>query len=112
MAVRKEERARTGALSRRLVAISLDKDKSLICNHFTSLKPGLAGCNNAKEILGFEVGGVPPIGFYGVKTILDPDVLERDKLACGGGDTKTEMVIASKDIEEFGFEVEIADVKK
>jgi len=72
----------------------------------------LAEPEEVEEILGFEVGGVPPIGFYGVKTIVDPKVLEKDKVACGGGDIKTEMIIKTKDIQEFGYEVQVADVKK
>ncbi|MFH1390810.1 MAG: YbaK/EbsC family protein [Candidatus Diapherotrites archaeon] len=72
----------------------------------------LAEPDEVEEITGFEVGGVPPIGFYGVKTIVDPDVLKKDKVACGGGDIKTEMIIKAKHIEEFGYEVEVADVKR
>src|SRR3989338_10932876 len=63
----------------------------------------LADKDEIQDITGYELGGVPPISIYGVKTILDKKVLVREKVACGGGNTRTEMVIATKHIQEFAF---------
>jgi prolyl-tRNA editing enzyme YbaK/EbsC (Cys-tRNA(Pro) deacylase) len=70
----------------------------------------LADKNEIQDITGYEVGGVPPISIYGVKTIIDKKVLEREKVACGGGNTRTEMIIATKHIQEFAIEPIIEDV--
>ena len=44
----------------------------------------LASPNEVKEITGFEVGGIPPVGLD-IKTVVDRKVLENDYVYGGGG---------------------------
>ena|SRR3989344_9621678 len=70
----------------------------------------LADKDEVQDITGYEIGGVPPVSIYGIKTILDKKVLTREKVACGGGSTIVEMVIATKEIEKYAFEVQVEDI--
>jgi len=53
-----------------------------IRRHFGRVR--LATPEEVKEITGFEVGGVPPVGIN-IKTIIDPKVLENEFVIGGGG---------------------------
>ncbi|MEM3921420.1 MAG: YbaK/EbsC family protein, partial [Nitrososphaerota archaeon] len=44
----------------------------------------LASTREVKEITGYEVGELPPVGIP-VKTLIDPKVLERSYVLGGGG---------------------------
>ena len=52
------------------------------------------------EITGYEVGGVPPISVYGIRTIMDKGVAEKQEIVCGGGDAQRLMRIKVREILE------------
>ncbi|RLF87528.1 hypothetical protein DRN82_07705 [Thermococci archaeon] len=58
--------------------VSLEK----VRQHFGGVR--LATPEEVREITGFEVGGVPPVGIN-IKTIVDPRVLENEFVIGGGG---------------------------
>ncbi|HZX34338.1 MAG TPA: YbaK/EbsC family protein [archaeon] len=64
------------------------------------------------EMTGFEVGGVPPVSIYGIRTIIDKSAAEKEEIVCGGGDVRHLMRIKVKEILENVEDVEVADVKK
>ncbi len=64
------------------------------------------------EITGYEVGGVPPISIYGIKTIIDRAVTKKDEVVCGGGDPQHLMRVKVKEILENVEGISIEDVKK
>jgi len=76
----------------------------------TELSLELATPNQTLEITGYNVGGVPPITIFGVKTIIDKLVMEKEIVYSGGGDDHSMLKISPKEIEEFGTEVQIKDV--
>ena len=68
-----------------------------------------------KEVLertGYEIGGVPPISIYGIKTIIDKKVLEKEDVVCGGGTPNHLMRIKVKEIMENVDDISVEDVKK
>lgn len=70
----------------------------------------LASPEQTLELTGYETGGVPPISIYGAKTIVDKKVMEKETVFAGGGDNFSILEISPKEIEEFGFEVQIKDI--
>lgn len=62
------------------------------------------------EMTGFEVGGVPPVGIYGVKTLIQKEVASSKQLWCGGGDELTLIEISGDEIVEFAHDPAIVDV--
>ncbi|MBI2598167.1 MAG: hypothetical protein HYW50_03150, partial [Candidatus Diapherotrites archaeon] len=55
-------------------------------------------------------GSVPPVSIYGVKTLVDRKVLEKEVVYAGGGDDFSVLKISPKEIVEHGFEVQIEDI--
>tara|TARA_Y100000310_G_scaffold299208_1_gene333834 strand:- start:21687 stop:22136 length:450 start_codon:yes stop_codon:yes gene_type:complete len=72
----------------------------------------LAEPEEVLRITGYEVGGVPPISIYGIKTFIDKAVVEKEEIFCGGGDPNHLMKIKTKEILENVDEISIEDVKK
>lgn len=70
----------------------------------------MATAEEVLEMTGFEVGGVPPIGIYGVKTLIQKEVADAPKIWCGGGDELTLIEISGAEIVEFADEPVIVDV--
>ena len=62
------------------------------------------------DITGYESGGVPPVSIYGVKTIIDKKVMEKETVYAGGGDEFSMLKISPKEIEEHAFEAQIKDI--
>ena len=63
-----------------------------------------------KEITGYEVGGVPPVGVP-LKTVIDPKVLENEYVIGGGGTTERLLRIKPEKIAEYQ-KAEILDVSE
>jgi len=64
------------------------------------------------EATGYAVGGVPPISIYGVKTLLDKKVIEKEEVVCGGGTQNHLMRIKVKEILDNIEDLLVEDVKK
>lgn len=72
----------------------------------------LAGQQEVYDITGYEIGGVPPISIYGVRTIMDRQVAKKEEVVCGGGDPQHLMRIKVTEILESVEEISIEDVRK
>ncbi len=72
----------------------------------------LAEPEEVSDITGYEIGGVPPVSIYGVRTILDKAVRRKDEVVCGGGDPQHLMRIKVGEILEFAEEITVEDVRK
>lgn len=84
--------------------VSLEKIKQ----HFGEVR--LATPEEVKEITGFEVGGVPPVGI-GIKTIVDPRVLENEFVIGGGGRIDKLCKLSPKKIVEYQ-KAEIIEIRE
>jgi len=72
----------------------------------------LAEPEEVLESTGYPVGGVPPISVYGVKTLVDKAVVEKEEVVCGGGTPNHLMRIKVQEIIDFGEKILIEDVKQ
>lgn len=70
----------------------------------------IASPKEVLQVTGYEVGGVPPISIFGVKTIIDPKVLKREKIVCGGGNSFHLLKIQTLEIQEFAFEPSVEEI--
>ena len=70
----------------------------------------LATPEEVKEITGFEVGGVPPVGIE-IKTIVDPRVLENEFVIGGGGRIDKLCKLSPKKIVEYQ-KAEIIEIRE
>ena len=84
--------------------VSLEKIKQ----HFGEVR--LATPEEVKEITGFEVGGVPPVGIE-IKTIVDPRVLENEFVIGGGGRIDKLCKLSPKKIVEYQ-KAEIIEIRE
>ena len=64
------------------------------------------------EITGYIVGGVPPISIYGVKTLIDKAVVQKEEVVCGGGTPNHLMRIKVQEILDTIEDLLVEDVKK
>jgi len=72
----------------------------------------IAKAKEVKEVLGYEVGAVPPIGHKDkVRTLLDIDVLRYEKVVGGGGKTNALLEINSRDVLRLN-DAELCDVSE
>jgi len=62
------------------------------------------------EMTGYDVGGVPPISIYGVKTFIDEKVMKKAKVYAGGGDDAHLLEITPAELLEFALEPVVTDV--
>ena len=62
-----------------------------------------------KELTGYEVGGVPPVGVP-LRTVVDPRVLKNDYVIGGGGAVDKLLKIRTQKIVEYQ-KAEVRDVK-
>ena len=84
--------------------VSLEKIKQ----HFGEVR--LATPEEVKEVTGFEVGGVPPVGIE-IKTIVDPRVLENEFVIGGGGRIDKLCKLSPKKIVEYQ-KAEIIEIRE
>ncbi|MFH0714283.1 MAG: YbaK/EbsC family protein [Candidatus Diapherotrites archaeon] len=85
---------------------------SKLCALLNARECRLATPEEVEEATGYEVGAVPPISVYGVPAILDSALARMEQIVCGGGTLKKLLKISPKAVQEFGFEVKIADVSE
>ncbi len=85
-----------------------DMDKIKALTGTKTLK--LATSKQVFEITGYDVGGVPPISIFGIKTICDEKVLKEKKVFSGGGDIHTLLEIAPGEIQEMVDDFVAADI--
>jgi prolyl-tRNA editing enzyme YbaK/EbsC (Cys-tRNA(Pro) deacylase) len=62
------------------------------------------------EITGFEAGGVPPISIFGVPTIIDKKVMEKQIVFAGGGDEQHLLKLSTKELFENAFEARVEEI--
>lgn len=87
---------------------SVDIDKVSKITGYYSLEP--ASDKDAVEITGYEAGIAPPISIFGTKTFVDAKVMKKEIVYAGGGDKQSILKISPKEIEEFGWEVQVEDI--
>jgi len=65
-----------------------------------------------KSLTGYEVGGVPPIGYKkAIKTFIDPKVMTFDKVYGGGGAINALLEIGPQDIKRL-TNAEVMDISE
>ena len=79
-----------------------------LASGFSGLLPATE--KESLEMTGFESGRIPPVSVYGIKTFIDKKVLEKEFVAASGGDAFHALKIPPKEIQEFGFEAETAEI--
>ncbi|MBS3062878.1 MAG: aminoacyl-tRNA deacylase [Candidatus Diapherotrites archaeon] len=72
----------------------------------------LANPKQVLEMTGYEVGGVPPISVYGVKTLVDQKLMAKEKVYAGGGDDAHLLEITPAELLEYAFEASVEDVSE
>lgn len=87
---------------------SVDIDKVSKITGYYSLE--LASDEDSLEITGYEAAIAPPISIYGTKTLVDKKVMKKEIVYTGGGDKQSMLKISPKEIEEFGWEVQVEDI--
>ncbi len=96
-----------------VLAILLGNDRvsrEKLCRTLKTDSLRTAEPNEVFEITGYEVGGVPPISVYGVKTVMDKKVKEKEFVVGGGGDIMHLLRISPKEIEENAEGILIVDI--
>lgn len=86
--------------------VSLKKLKAL----FNARDARIAEPKEVLEVTGYLTGEVPPVSIYGVPTIIDEGLKEKELCVCGGGKRNLLLKISPKDIKEFGFEARFEDI--
>ncbi len=81
-----------------------------VCKLINAESIRLASADETLEITGYEIGGVPPISIYAVKTIMDKSVVEQNEVVAGGGDRLHLIRISPKVIQENVEGIIIEDV--
>jgi len=79
---------------------------------FNSKTVRLAAPKEVEEITGYEIGAVPPISVYGVKTVIDKKLASKAQIICGGGSDQHLLCISSEELLEFGFEMREEDISE
>ena len=100
-----------------LLCFLLGKDKidlNKIKKYFNCNEVRLAKAKEVKEITGYDIGSVPPIGLkQKIKTIIDKSIMELDDdqiIYCGGGSHYHLLKISKKDLLKI-MEYEVYDIK-
>jgi prolyl-tRNA editing enzyme YbaK/EbsC (Cys-tRNA(Pro) deacylase) len=70
----------------------------------------LATPKQVLDITGYEVGGVPPISLFQMKTVCDSKVMKQEKVFCGGGNPFSLLEIAPSEIEAFVDDFTVSDI--
>lgn len=83
-------------------------DKTKLQKAAGIFKLRLASEEEVFEMTGYEIGGVPPLSIFGVKTVLDSCFSPSDSVFAGGGDNSHLILISIKEIKEFGTDVQVA----
>ena len=90
--------------------IDLDKIK----RYFNCNEVRLAKAREVKEITGYDIGSVPPVGLkQKIKTIVDKSIIELNDnqiIYCGGGSHYHLLKISKKDLLKI-MEYEVYDIK-
>jgi len=78
----------------------------------SSKKFSFASPEEIKEMLGFELGGVPPFAFYlsKISAVVDARVIQNEYIVWAGGNEFTGLKFSPKEFAKFNYEV--ADVSK
>jgi len=100
-----------------LLCFLLGKDKidlNKIKKYFNCNEVRLAKAKEVKEITGYDIGSVPPIGLkQKIKTIVDKSIIDLDDdqiIYCGGGSHYHLLKISKKDLLKI-IEYEVYDIK-
>jgi len=100
-----------------LLCFLLGKDKidlNKIKKYFNCNEVRLAKAKEVKEITGYDIGSVPPVGLkQKIKTIVDKSIIDLDDdqiIYCGGGSHYHLLKISKKDLLKI-IEYEVYDIK-
>ncbi|MCG2869085.1 MAG: YbaK/EbsC family protein [Candidatus Nanopusillus acidilobi] len=100
-----------------LLCFLLGKDKidlNKIKKYFNCNEVRLAKAKEVKEITGYDIGSVPPVGLkQKIKTIVDKSIMELNDdqiIYCGGGSHYHLLKISKKDLLKI-MEYEVYDIK-
>jgi len=100
-----------------LLCFLLGKDKidlDKIKKYFNCNEVRLAKAKEVKEITGYDIGSVPPVGLkQKIKTIVDKSIIELNDdqiIYCGGGSHYHLLKISKKDLLKI-MEYEVYDIK-
>ncbi|MFP3166839.1 MAG: YbaK/EbsC family protein [Candidatus Nanopusillus sp.] len=89
-------------------------DLNKIKKYFNCNEMKLAKAKEVKEITGYDIGGVPPIGLkQKIKTIVDKSIIDLNDdqiIYCGGGSHYHLLRISKKDLLKV-MEYEVYDIK-
>lgn len=83
-----------------------------VCNAVGEKEIRIASAEEVEEVTGYEAGGLPPISVYGVRTVIDKKVMDKEAVYCGGGDNKHLLRISPKEIEENAEGVVVAEISE
>ena len=90
----------------------VDKEKLAIACGADIQTLRLATREETLECTGYEIGGIPPVGIYGIPTRIDEDVLKHPWVIAGGGDNYSLLKIQSKELLEHAFEPKVCVLRK
>ena len=72
----------------------LDVNKA-VRRHLGFPKASFASAEETREVTGMEIGGVTPFGLPpGLPLLIDPAVMEQDRIVVGGGTRDQKLIIA------------------
>jgi len=92
-----------------IVKIGEDIAKENVCKGIGAEGLRCASMDEAEEITGFREGCIPPIGIYGVRTVMDKALMKKDVLYFSIGRNQF-LKITPKEIEENSEEFEAVDL--
>jgi Ala-tRNA(Pro) deacylase len=87
-----------------VVALPAQKQANLtkICTAIKSKEVRLANAEQLKEITGCNFGELPPLGrIFGLKLLMDKDLLKEDKIYFNAGDLSYSIAIPAQVIEQL-----------
>ena len=96
-----------------LMAIVLGNDRvseKKLCSAAGARSLRIASEKEVFEITGYEVGGVPPISVFGVRTLIDKKVMLKELVTGGGGDNTHLLQISTKELLEKAFEPRVEEI--
>lgn len=77
---------------------------------FSVSKLRLATPLEVQAITGYEIGGLPPVSVYGVKTVMDSSFEKHKFVLAGGGDDRHLLHIEIKELKENVPELLVKDI--
>ncbi len=96
-----------------VLAIVLGNDRvseTKLCSAAGAKSLRIASEKEVFENTGYEIGGVPPISIFGVRTIIDKKVMLKELVTGGGGDDTHLLQIPTRELLEKAFEPSVGEI--